>query len=105
MNDLNVCSGGGGTKPVQFAQNYGESCSVDLASWVEHEAARGMQFVSVYVDFWENNHRIIKTVPVLIRNGVADENAGENVDDWQLVSLFSAGCLYRSINFDLHHYR
>lgn len=89
MNDLNACSrlSGGAQNRIKFVQNYAEQCTVNLRSWMQEEAAKGMQFHSLHVDYWENGHRMLKTVPVLVRNAMTGN--GGAPEDWQLVKRFA----------------
>lgn len=90
MNDLNMCSSltGGQNNKIQFAKNWQEKCKIDLNSWIDNELAKGMGFVSLYIDYWENSHRMIKTVPVLVRDAFHRLNNEEEVEEWQLVKRF-----------------
>lgn len=78
----------GARNGADFPKNYYESCKLDLGTWVEHEKAKGMQFLSLFIDYQEGKHRMVKMVPVLIRNAFGDVNRADNVEDWQLVKRF-----------------
>lgn len=89
MNDLNMCSKFIGARGgVDFPKNYYEACKLDLSTWVEHEKAKGMQFYSLYIEYFEGKNRMVKTVPVLIKNAFSDLNQEDNVEEWQLVKRF-----------------
>uniref|UniRef100_A0A336LUV8 CSON013682 protein n=1 Tax=Culicoides sonorensis TaxID=179676 RepID=A0A336LUV8_CULSO len=91
MHDLNICSkfSGGKINHVRFARNWQDACNLNLNSWIEHEKARGMTFMSLYISYWENNHRMVKTVPVLVRNIFGTKNDEENIEEWTLVKRFT----------------
>lgn len=80
---------GGESNRVRFARNWQNACKLNLNSWIEHETAHDMTFTSLYVSYWENNHRMVKTVPVLIRDMFGTKNHEEDVEEWVLVKRFS----------------
>lgn len=91
MSDLDMCAkfSGGETNRVRFARNWQDACKLNLNSWIGHEMAQGMTFMSLYISYWENNHRMVKTVPVLIRDMFGTKNHEEDVEEWVLVKRFS----------------
>lgn len=78
----------GARNGVDFPKNYYEACKLDLSTWVEHEKAKGMQFYSLYIDYFEGKNRMLKTVPILVKNAFSDANNGDNPEEWQLVKRF-----------------
>lgn len=89
MYDLNMCAkfSGGATNRVRFARNWQNACKLNLNSWIGHDTE--MIFTSLYISYWENNHKMIKTVPVLIRDMFGTKNYEEDAEEWVLVKRFT----------------
>lgn len=91
MSDLNMCAllSGGESNRVRFAKNWQNACKLNLNSWIRHEMAKEMTFMSLYVSYWENSHRMVKTVPVLIRDMFGTKNNEDDLEEWVMVKRFS----------------
>ncbi len=71
LSDLNLCNlvASPGEKlgdRVRFARNFYQKCSVNLNSWFELQ--KNMKFLTIFLNYYENNINFIQTVPVLMKN-------------------------------------
>lgn len=65
LSDLDLC--GVHRKGINFAENLASACQIDLKRIIEWGEQRPW-FLSLYLNYSENNLHFVKSVPILIRN-------------------------------------
>ncbi|XP_058120267.1 meckelin [Anopheles ziemanni] len=70
---------------IRFGQNYRRKCRLTVDRLVED--FREVEFLSLYVNFYEQKVRLMRPVPVLIKDAFA-QNDGDEPERWQLVKRF-----------------
>ncbi|XP_053680358.1 meckelin [Anopheles nili] len=85
--DLNLCERYDVSQEqrVRFGQNYRRKCILNVNRLVVD--FREVEFLSLYVSYHEQRVRLMRSVPVLIRDAF-NQNADPEPDRWQLVKRF-----------------
>lgn len=71
LSDLNMCNlvstpiDSIGDR-IRFAENFHQRCRLNLRSWLDIQ--KDMKFMTIFLNYFENNINFIQTVPVLIKN-------------------------------------
>lgn len=65
LSDLDLC--GVHRQNIHFAENSASACQIDLKRLIEWSEQRPW-FLSLYLNYTENNLHFVKSVPILIRN-------------------------------------
>lgn len=65
LSDLDLC--GVHRHDIHFGENMASACQIDLQTLIEWGEQRPW-FLSLYLNYTENNLRFVKSVPILIRN-------------------------------------
>uniref|UniRef100_A0A182QLK9 Meckelin n=1 Tax=Anopheles farauti TaxID=69004 RepID=A0A182QLK9_9DIPT len=85
--DLNLCERYGASQEqrIRFGQNYHRKCVLNVNRLVED--FKEVEFHSLYVSYYEQRVRLMRSVPVLIGNAFS-QNTDFEPDRWQLVKRF-----------------
>uniref|UniRef100_A0A182JYH4 RRM domain-containing protein n=1 Tax=Anopheles christyi TaxID=43041 RepID=A0A182JYH4_9DIPT len=85
--DLNLCERYDVSQEqrIRFGQNYNRKCALNVNRLVED--FREVEFLSLYVSYYEQHVRLMRSVPVLIENAFS-QNKDPELDRWQLVKRF-----------------
>lgn len=69
LDDLNLCGSGSKItqKFIQFGVNIKDECRINGRSLIEKSNV-GMLFHNLYLNYYENNIRFLKVIPILIRD-------------------------------------
>ncbi|XP_035893004.1 meckelin [Anopheles stephensi] len=87
FSDLNLCERYDVSQEqrIRFGQNYQRTCVLNVRRLVEDFGEA--EFLSLYVNYYEQKVRLMRSVPVLIENGFS-QNTDPEPDRWQLVKRF-----------------
>ncbi|XP_041763768.1 meckelin-like [Anopheles merus] len=85
--DLNLCERYDVSQEqrIRFGQNYYRKCALNVNRLVED--FRAVEFLSLYVSYYEQRVRLMRSVPILIENAFT-QNTDPEPDRWQLVKRF-----------------
>uniref|UniRef100_A0A182MCG5 Meckelin n=1 Tax=Anopheles culicifacies TaxID=139723 RepID=A0A182MCG5_9DIPT len=85
--DLNLCERYDVSQEqrIRFGQNYQRKCALNVNRLVEDFGE--VEFLSLYVNYYEQRVRLIRSVPILIANAFS-QNTDTEPDRWQLVKRF-----------------
>lgn len=65
LSDLDLC--GVYRQNIHFGENVASACQIDLKTLIEWGERRPW-FLSLYLNYTENNLHFVKSVPILVRN-------------------------------------
>lgn len=85
--DLNLCERYDVSQDqrIRFGQSYYRKCALNVNRLVED--FRAVEFLSLYVSYYEQRVRLMRSVPILIENAFT-QNTDPEPDRWQLVKRF-----------------
>ncbi|XP_053660519.1 meckelin [Anopheles marshallii] len=85
--DLNLCERYDVSQEqrIRFGQNYHRRCVLNVHRLVEDFGE--VEFLSLYVNYYEQRVRLMRSVPILIGNAFS-QNSDSEPDRWQLVKRF-----------------
>ncbi|XP_052863318.1 meckelin [Anopheles cruzii] len=85
--DLNLCERYDASQEqrIRFGQRYHRKCRLNVNRLVDD--FRDLEFISLYVNYYEQRVRLMRPVPVHIR-GAFSQNSDPEPDRWQLVKRF-----------------
>ncbi|EAT42306.1 AAEL006128-PA, partial [Aedes aegypti] len=88
LTDLNLCERYSASQElrIRFAQSYHRRCRISLRRMLQDFSEP--EFINLYVDYYDQKIRLLRSIPVLIRKALFSHNDDPDPEKWQLVRRF-----------------